>query len=77
MHITSCNDSPRSSIVGVSTLTMLLGAAACLGGPATAPRLDEQTAGAVTHYQHVQPILAARGATCHYPGGIGPFSLLT
>src|SRR5262249_31154072 len=32
---------------------------------------------AVNYYNHIAPILNRRCATCHQPGGIAPFSLLT
>jgi hypothetical protein len=35
------------------------------------------SAGAVTYYRDVLPLAQKHCTSCHYPGGIGPFSMLT
>ena len=41
------------------------------------PTADEKTTGRVTYYRDVLPILQANCQTCHRPGEVGPFSLMT
>lgn len=54
------------------SLMLVLAAATRLSGQASA-----QTPEPVTFNQHIAPVLHARCAQCHRPGGAGPFSLLT
>jgi hypothetical protein len=54
----------------VISLTAAIGAgAALLPGP--------NGAGDITFRKHIAPMLAAKCVSCHSPGGVGPFSLLT
>ncbi len=43
----------------------------------TDPDLDTATLGPVNYAQHIAPILQNRCQSCHRPGEVGPFSLLT
>jgi hypothetical protein len=43
-----------------------------------APVVDAApTAGATTWSEHIAPLVYSRCASCHHPGGIGPFSLMS
>lgn len=46
-------------------------------GLAAVQALSGATAGPVTYYKHIAPILFAQCAPCHRPGEAGPFPLLT
>jgi len=66
-------------------LALALIFSACGGGAAAldtrdaagAPERDAPTAGDVTYYQHVAPILQSKCVGCHSPSGIAPFALDT
>ncbi len=58
------------AVVRCLVLALALGAAA-------AGRAHAQATAPVTFNEHIAPLLHARCAQCHRPGGAGPFSLLT
>ena len=63
----------RISTVGVLLLLVLAGA--LLWAPT--PAASQDSAPAVTFHKDVLPVLQKNCQSCHRPGQIGPFSMLT
>src|SRR5262245_36662359 len=55
------------AVLGLASVAAMVGAGAQQTAPASAP----------TFNRHVAPIVFANCITCHRPGGIGPFSLMS
>jgi len=66
---------PRTPRSWESRARRLVALGAMFAGPALAPA--HATTPAVTFCKDVAPIVQANCQTCHHPGGIGPFSLMT
>src|SRR4030095_12820435 len=73
-HTGGRQDMPsRISVVAFSMALLLMGALVWAAAPAT----GQDTAKVVTFHKDVLPLLQKNCQSCHRPGQIGPFSMLT